>query len=75
MSFGDKVEAKKDQLVGNAKEKLGDLTDNESMQSEGAAQAAKGDVKEGWENTKDEVQEGVGDAVSGVKEKFDGDGR
>lgn len=75
MSFGDKVEAAKDKVVGTAKEKFGDATDNESMQAEGAAQDAKGHAREGWENTKDNVQEKAGDVISDVKEKFDGDGR
>ncbi|WP_153503350.1 CsbD family protein [Cumulibacter manganitolerans] len=71
MSFGDKVDAKKDQVVGGAKEGIGDATGNPDLQSEGTAQQTKGDVKEGWENAKDKAA----DAVSNVKEKLDGDGR
>jgi len=71
MSFGDKFDAKKDQVVGDAKESVGDATGNEQMQSEGTAQSAKGDVKEGWENVKDKAA----DAFANVKEKLDGDGR
>lgn len=71
MSFGDKFDAKKDQVVGDAKEGIGDATGNESLQTEGNAQSAKGDVKEGWENVKDKAA----DVVSDIKEKFDGDGR
>ena len=38
MSFADKVHNKTDELRGAAKEKIGDLTDNERMQAEGAGE-------------------------------------
>lgn len=69
MSLGDKFDAKKDQTVGGAKEKLGDATDNEQLQAEGSAQEGKGNVKEGIENVKDKAA-GV---INDVKEKLSGD--
>lgn len=71
MSTGDKFDAKKDQVVGGAKEKIGDATDNEQMQAEGSAQESKGHLKEGIENVKDKAAEAMND----LKEKFDGDKR
>lgn len=69
MSMGDKFDAKKDQVVGGAKESIGDATGNEQMQTEGAAQDARGETKEGWENVKDKAA----DAVSNIKDKLTGD--
>lgn len=69
MSLGDKFDAKKDQVVGGAKEKVGDATDNEQMQAEGNAQEGKGHAKEGLENLKDKAA-GV---FNDVKDKLSGD--
>ena len=62
MGLGEKFEAAKDQIVGDAKEKFGDATDDGSMQAEGAAQSAKGDLREGWENAKDDMGDALDDA-------------
>jgi uncharacterized protein YjbJ (UPF0337 family) len=48
-----KTEGKYDELAGKAKEKLGDMTDNERLQAEGAAQEAKGQAKQAGEHLKD----------------------
>ena len=69
MSLGDKFDAKKDQVVGDAKEGIGDATGNPDLQTEGTAQSAKGDAKEGWENVKDKAA----DVISSIKDKLDGD--
>ena len=50
MSNWDKVE-------GEAKEKMGDLTDDESLEKEGKAQGALGDVKEKADEAKEKVEE------------------
>ncbi|MFV0532827.1 MAG: CsbD family protein [Cumulibacter sp.] len=71
MSIGDKFKAKKDQLLGGAKEKVGDATGDQSTQAEGAAQQGKGDLREGVENLKDKAA----DAVSDVKDRLSGDGK
>lgn len=69
MSLGDKFDAKKDQVVGGAKEKIGDATDNEQLQAEGNAQEGKGHVKEGVENVKDKAA----GALNDTKERLSDD--
>jgi uncharacterized protein YjbJ (UPF0337 family) len=46
-----------DELKGAAKEKLGDATDNESLQAEGAAQKADARAKQMAEDVKAQVDE------------------
>ena len=44
-------------IVPAAKEHIGDATDDESMQAEGAAEKAKANVKQGVEDAKDAVKD------------------
>lgn len=53
MSFSDKVEHKAEELKGAAKEKFGDLTDNESMQAEGAAEKAAARARQAGDHVAD----------------------
>jgi uncharacterized protein YjbJ (UPF0337 family) len=53
MSFGDKVEHKAEELKGAAKEKFGDLTDNESLQAEGAVERDAAKVKQAGDHVRD----------------------
>jgi uncharacterized protein YjbJ (UPF0337 family) len=53
MSFADKTEHKGEELKGAAKEKFGDLTDNESMQAEGAAERAAAKAKQAGDHLAD----------------------
>lgn len=46
-----------DQAEGTVKEKVGELTDDESLENEGKVQGAFGDVKEGAEDLKDDVKD------------------
>lgn len=48
-----KMENKKDQLVGDMKEKVGDATDNRDLAAEGKVQETKGDLKDAGEKVKD----------------------
>lgn len=57
MGATDKVDAKLDQAKGEFKQKAGEITDDRSTQLEGQMQEAKGDLKEGWEKTKDAVKD------------------
>ncbi|GAB3304968.1 CsbD family protein [Epidermidibacterium keratini] len=57
MGLDDKADAKKDQVVGGAKEKLGNATGNDSMRAEGAAQEKTGDAKSGVEKIKDAAKD------------------
>jgi uncharacterized protein YjbJ (UPF0337 family) len=53
MSGIDKAKNKVDALAGKAKEKLGELTDDESTENEGRADQAKADLKDAGEKVKD----------------------
>ncbi len=43
----------KDKVVGEGKEQVGDVTDNERLEAEGKAQQTEGDLKQAGENVKD----------------------
>jgi uncharacterized protein YjbJ (UPF0337 family) len=64
MSFTDKVEHKAEELKGAAKEKFGDVTDNERLQAEGAAERAAAKAKQAGDHVKDAGAD-VKDAVTG----------
>jgi uncharacterized protein YjbJ (UPF0337 family) len=53
MGADDKIANKLDGLTGNAKEKVGDATDNESLQAEGQRDQAGADLKQAGEKVKD----------------------
>jgi uncharacterized protein YjbJ (UPF0337 family) len=53
MGLDDKMENKAEELKGQAKEKYGDATDDESMQAEGKTEKAKADLKQAGEKVKD----------------------
>jgi uncharacterized protein YjbJ (UPF0337 family) len=53
MGIGDKMDNKKDEAVGKAKEAWGDATDDESMQAEGKVDQAKANLKQAGEKVKD----------------------
>lgn len=54
--MGD-IQNKAEELKGAAKEKLGDVTNNRSLQAEGAAEKAKAKVKQTAEDIKDHVKD------------------
>jgi uncharacterized protein YjbJ (UPF0337 family) len=53
MGTDDKIENKTEELAGQAKEKVGDATDDEDLQVEGKAEKAKGSLKQAGEKVKD----------------------
>jgi uncharacterized protein YjbJ (UPF0337 family) len=53
MSFTDKAKNKAEELKGTTKEHIGDATDNESMQAEGARERAAAKAKQAGEHVKD----------------------
>ncbi len=53
MSLADKIEAKIDKAKGAAKEKMGESTDDPSLEAEGEKDQVKGHAKEAWEEVKD----------------------
>jgi uncharacterized protein YjbJ (UPF0337 family) len=53
MGAEDKLKNEAQSLKGTAKEKLGDATDDESMQGEGQADKTVGNLKQAGEKVKD----------------------
>jgi uncharacterized protein YjbJ (UPF0337 family) len=68
----DKAKDKTEQLVGRAKEKLGDATDDESMANEGRAQELKGKAKEEWHDLKEKGDDKLHDAKENLTDKDEG---
>jgi uncharacterized protein YjbJ (UPF0337 family) len=66
MSMLDKAKDKAEQLVGQAKEKLGQATDNRDLEASGKADQTRGEVKEAGHDLRDRAQ----GAVQDVKDKF-----
>ena len=57
MSFADKAQNKAEEFKGDIKEKLGDATDNESLQAEGAREEAEAKAKQAGEHIKDAAKD------------------
>jgi uncharacterized protein YjbJ (UPF0337 family) len=53
MGIDDKFENKAEEVGGQAKEKVGDATDNEDLQAEGQADQGKANLKQAGEKIKD----------------------
>ncbi|MFI6762437.1 CsbD family protein [Micromonospora sp. NPDC050417] len=53
MSISDKIKHKAEEITGAVKEKVGDATDNERLQAEGAAQRTEANVKQAGDHVKD----------------------
>ena len=53
MGNDDKLANKTDSVLGKAKEKVGDATDNESMENQGKKDQSKADLKQAGEKVKD----------------------
>ncbi|MFG3702451.1 CsbD family protein [Micromonospora sp. NPDC047620] len=53
MSFTDKAKNKVEQLTGAAKERIGDVTDNERMRGEGATQQSDARARQAKEAGRD----------------------
>jgi uncharacterized protein YjbJ (UPF0337 family) len=62
MSFDDKADNKAQELKGEAKERWGGATGNESLQAEGTADKSESKVKQAGEHLKD--------AAHSVKDAF-----
>ncbi|MEU5940902.1 CsbD family protein [Micromonospora sp. NPDC047548] len=52
MNFTDKAKNKAQQLTGVAKERIGDVTDNERMRAEGANEQSAARARQAGENVK-----------------------
>ncbi|GIJ07999.1 CsbD family protein [Micromonospora andamanensis] len=53
MSFTDKAKNKVEELSGAARERIGDMTDNERMRAEGASQQSDARTRQAGENVKE----------------------
>jgi uncharacterized protein YjbJ (UPF0337 family) len=53
MGNDDKLANKGDNVMGKAKEKLGDATDNRDLEAEGKRDQTKADLKDAGEKVKD----------------------
>jgi uncharacterized protein YjbJ (UPF0337 family) len=62
----DEFDGKVDQVKGRIKQGAGDLTDNDQLRDEGAADEASGDVQEGFGKGRRKV----GDAIDDVGDKL-----
>jgi len=63
----DEVEGKVDRAKGRAKEAAGDLTDNEQLREEGAADEAAGNVQETFGNGRRKVGDALKDLGDSIK--------
>ncbi|MGH3751316.1 MAG: CsbD family protein [Pseudonocardiaceae bacterium] len=71
MSIFDKVKDKAEQLIGEAKEKIGQMTGNESLENAGKRDQLSGEVKEAGHDLRDKAA----GAVDDVKDKFSEDNK
>lgn len=62
-------EAKADQLKGDAKEALGNATDNQDLQNEGKADQLGGDIKEKLSDAKDAAQDKFNEVAGKIQDK------
>ncbi|MER7525176.1 CsbD family protein [Microbacterium oxydans] len=56
MGLDDKIKNAAQDAAGNAKEKIGNATDNNKLASEGAADQAEAKVNKAAENVKDDLK-------------------
>ena len=53
----DHVKGTNDEVIGSAKRRAGELTDNSQLQVEGMVQQVKGKVENAWGKTKDAARD------------------
>ena len=58
-STGDKIKGMANEAVGNVKQGVGKVTDNDKLRAEGKAQEIKGEVQQSVGEAKDAVKKGV----------------
>jgi len=62
----DELDGKAESVKGKIKRGVGDLTDNDRLRDEGAADEVKGDVQEGFGKARGKV----GDAIEDIGKKL-----
>lgn len=63
----DELEGRTEQVKGKVKKAVGDLTDDERLHDEGAADEAAGDVQEGYGKARRKVGEAIEDIGENIK--------
>ncbi len=63
----DEIEGRAEQVKGKVKKAVGDLTDDERLHDEGAADEAAGDVQEGFGRARRKVGEAIEDIGENIK--------
>ena len=63
----DELDGKAEQAKGKVKKAVGDLTDNERLHDEGAADEAAGNVQEGFGRARRKVGEAIEDVGEDLK--------
>ena len=63
----DELKGKVDQVKGRAKQAVGDITDDQRLHDEGAADEAAGDVREGFGRARRKVGEAIEDIGANLK--------
>lgn len=71
MGIFDKARERAEQLIGEAKEKFGQMTGNESLGNAGQREQLSGEVQ----GAGHELRDNVAGAVHDVKEESSGDGK
>jgi uncharacterized protein YjbJ (UPF0337 family) len=71
MGILDKVKDKAEQLIGEAKEKIGQMTGNENLENSGKRDQLSGEVKEAGHDLRDKAA----GAVHDVKDELSGDNK
>jgi uncharacterized protein YjbJ (UPF0337 family) len=69
MGAMDKAKDKAEQLMGRAKEKIGDATDNEKLANEGRADQLKGRAKEKWHDLREKGDDKLHNAKERLTDK------
>ena len=67
MKNRDELDGKKEQVKGRMKQAWGDVTDNDRLHDEGAADEAAGDVQEGFGRARRKVGEAIEDIGDEIK--------
>jgi uncharacterized protein YjbJ (UPF0337 family) len=68
MSTFDKLKDKAEQLLGKAKEKIGEQTGNPALQAEGKADQLAGETKETGHEIKDKTGAAIKDAKDSLRD-------
>lgn len=63
----DEIKGRGEQLKGSAKRKMGDLTDDERLRSEGEGDRMRGQVREGFGRGKRKIGEAMEDVGERMK--------